>query len=216
MIIENFKSRFQQMKNFGQHIQYVLDVGAYRGDFTETLFSVWPTAIIRQIEADERQRPWLKEGAIYELLGDVDGLIIDFYTLPEDKITTGSSIYKELTAHYNNADTIVIKKRMTTIDMLDKKHNFYGDWRNHGLLKMDTQGSELLILNGAKTFLESKNPKWILMECSVMQYNDDAPRILEVMNTLDKLNYGMADIFDLNYDSQGRLLQTDILFERKT
>lgn len=204
------------MKNTGKHIQYALDIGAYRGDFTETLLSVWPTAIIRQIEADERQSSWLNQGAIHELLGDVDGSIVDFYTLGVDKITTGSSIYRELTPHYNQADTIVIKKRMTTIDEMDKKHNFYGDWRNHGLLKMDTQGSELLILNGAANFLSIKKPRWILIECSVLQYNYGAPRILEVLTALDKLNYSMCDVFDLSYDSQGRLLQSDILFERQT
>jgi FkbM family methyltransferase len=215
MIISPFKSRFEQLKNTGNHIQYVLDIGAYRGDFTETILAVWPTAVIRQIEADDRQQQWLKPGAIHELLGNTDGVMVDFYTLSEDKITTGSSIFKELTPHYNNQDTLVIKKRMTTIDALDKKHNFYGDWRNHGLLKLDTQGSELLILEGARNFLSAKAPRWILIECSVRQYNDGAPRILEVLAKLDKLSYSMYDVFDLTYDSQGRLLQSDILFERQ-
>jgi FkbM family methyltransferase len=215
MIITPFKARFEQLKRNGSHIQYVLDIGAYRGDFTDTILSVWPTAIVRQIEADERQASWLKQPALIALLGDKEQDSVDYYTLASDKITTGSSIFKETTSHYNAASTIVLKKPMTTIDLLDIKYNFYGDWKNHGLIKIDTQGSELLILRGAEKFLTSKQPRYILLECSVLQYNQNSPLIAEVMETMQKLNYYMADVFDTSYTQTGQLLQIDILFERK-
>jgi len=215
MIITPFKVRFAQLKRNGSHIQYVLDIGAYRGDFTDTVHSVWPTAIIKQIEADERQLPWLQQSAIIALLGDQEQASVDYYTLASDKITTGSSIFKEISNHYNAASTVVIKKSMTTIDLLDSKYNFYGDWKNHGLVKIDTQGSELLILRGAEKFLTVKQPRYILLECSVLQYNQNSPLIAEVMETMQKLNYYMADVFDTSYTQTGQLLQIDILFERK-
>lgn len=215
MILQSFKTRLENLKRNNKHISYVLDIGAYRGDFTETLHSVWPNAIVRQIEADDRQRQYLNSNAIFALLGDTVGKKVDFYTLAEHKITTGSSIYKELTDHYNDTNTIVVSKEMTTIDELDKLHNFYGNWEKLGLIKMDTQGSELLILDGSVDFLSNKKPKYILIECSVLQYNNGAPRIFSVIEKLDKLNYAIVDVFDLSYDSNGQLLQTDILFERK-
>jgi len=211
-MIDSFARRFNVMKKNQCHIQYVLDIGAYRGDFTTTIKSVWPTAIVRQFEADERQLPWLQSNAIIALLGDVEKEV-DFYTLDESKITTGSSIFKELTPHYTNASTIVQKKRMTTLDILHQKHNFFGNWNTHGLIKIDTQGSELLILAGAKNFLEKQEPRFILLECSVAKYNQGAPVLDEVIREMSEMRYLVKDIFDLSYDNLGTLLQTDILFE---
>ena len=213
-MIESFARRFQVMKKNNVHIQYVLDIGAYRGDFTETVKSVWPTAIVRQFEADERQAPWLSNTAFIALLGDSEKEV-DFYTLSEDKITTGSSIYKELTPHYNSTTTLIQRKQMTTLDILDQKHNFFGNWRANGLVKIDTQGSELLILAGAKQFL-MREPRFILLECSVGKYNEGAPMLSTVIERMAALNYITRDIFDLSYDTTGNLIQTDILFERNT
>ena len=214
MIIQPFARRFTELKNTGHHIQYVLDIGAYRGDFTDTVKSVWPTAIVRQIEADDRQKEWLQKDAIISLVGDVELQSVDFYTLSPDKITTGSSIYKELTRHYNESSTLIIKKSMSTIDALHAKHNFYGNWCDLGLIKIDTQGSELLILAGARQFLLTKQPKYILLECSIIQYNSGAPTISDLIVYMHSINYKIIDIFDLSYDGNRMLHQTDILFER--
>lgn len=216
MIITPFKNKFNQLKASGIHIQYVLDIGAYRGDFTDTIKSVWPSAIVTQFEADERQASWLSNNAIVALLGDIDGKEVDFFTLSEDKITTGSSIFKEQTRFYTDSTTVIIKKQMITLDTILKTHNLFGNWKDNGLLKLDTQGSELLILKGASEFLKSKQPKFILIECSWIEYNKDSPLFLEVVTELDKLGYKAKDIFDMSYDQSGILIQTDILFERKT
>lgn len=214
MILEPFKKRFTVLKKNGCNIQFVLDIGAYRGDFSETIKSVWNSAIIWQIEADDRQLPWLKEKAIISLLGNEVKDEVDFYTLDEHKITTGSSIFKELTPHYSPASTVTVKKSMTTIDELNKKHNFFGNWKDLGLVKLDTQGSELLILEGAKNFLEDKEPRYILLECSIQQYNLGAPVFADTVKFLDKLKYKVIDVIDHSYDAKYQLLQIDILFER--
>lgn len=216
MILEPFKHKFNQLKSQGTHIQYVLDIGAYRGDFTDTIKSVWPSAIVHQFEADERQAEWLSQNAFIGLLGDEDGKEVNFYTLTRDKITTGSSIFKEQTIHYSQNSTVIIKKEMITIDTLAKTHNFFGNWKDNGLIKLDTQGSELLILAGASNFIKEKQPKFILIECSWLEYNKGAPLFLEVTTELDKLGYKAKDIYDMSYDTVGNLLQTDILFERKS
>lgn len=215
MIINPFKNRFEIMKSNGKHIQYVLDIGAYRGDFTETILSVWSSAIVTQIEADDRQRQWLKPNAIITLLGNEVKDDVEFYTLDEDKITTGSSIFKELTPFYSDAATRVVKKSMTTLDELYKTYKFAGSWKNHGLIKMDTQGSELLILDGAKNFLIEKQPKFILLEVAVAMYNNGAPTISECMAYMTSIGYKMTDIFDLSYGDRNQLLQVDLMWEKE-
>ena len=214
MIIPSFKNRFEVMKQNGDHIQYVLDIGAYRGDFTDTIKSVWSSAIVRQIEADERQLQFLQNNAIIALLGDKELDSVDYYTLSDDKITTGSSIFKELTHHYNSASTVVLQKPMTTLDKLDEQFKFFGNWSTNGLVKIDTQGSEMLILNGASNFLINRKPKFILLECSIQEYNSGAPLMIDIINYMKDINYSVSDIFDLSYDNKHNLLQTDILFKR--
>lgn len=216
MILQSFQNRFKTLKSNNNHIQCALDIGAYRGDFTDTVNSVWPTCIVYQIEADSRQKHYLKDNAIIALLGNEEKSSVNFYTLGQDKITTGSSIFLENTVHYNDKTTVVLPTPMTTLDKLFEIYKFAGDWQKYGLLKIDTQGSELLILDGAKKFLERKKPRYILLECSLIEYNLNAPKISEVMRYMDDIDYNMKDIFDLSYDSNGVLIQTDILFERKS
>lgn len=214
MILQSFQHRFNAMKSNHDYINYVLDIGAYRGDFTETVKSVFPNAIVRQFEADDRQLPYLQNNAIIALLGDETKDDINFYTLDDDKITTGSSIYKEMTSHYMDSTTVILKKSMTTIDSLNEQYNFFGDWENFGLVKIDTQGSELLILDGAKKFLSSMKPKYILLECSILQYNSGAPLFHEVCDKMHQLGYSTNDVFDLSYNEHHQLLQMDVLFKR--
>lgn len=211
MKIGPFYVRFNSMKRNGQHIQYVLDVGAYRGAFTNTVHAVWPSAITWQIEADDRQLEHNSK-AIIALVGDHEKEAVDFYTLPVTKNTTGSSIFKELTPYYNPTSMVVLKKPMTTIDKLDEIHNFYGDWKNYGMLKLDIQGAELLALDGATKFLERRQPKYILVECSVAQYNAGSPKILRVMNYMEHLGYEMQDVFDMSRSDTESLIQIDVLF----
>ena len=217
MILERFRNKFLHLKSKGINIQYVLDIGAYRGDFTETIHSVWSSAIVKQFEADERQKPFLQQNAYITLLGNTDGDVVNYYTIEEsDSISsTGSSIFKELTHFYTDKTTIIKQKETITIDTLDSKYNFFGNWKDYGLVKLDTQGSELLILEGASSFLKKKIPRFILIECSWTQYNDGSPLLVDVINYLDKLDYRAKDIFDASYDNNGNLIQTDILFERK-
>lgn len=214
MILNSFKARFENLKRNNVNITCALDIGAYRGDFTQTLKIVYPDAKIFQIEADERQRVYLREDAIIALLGNREQDNVNFYTLDADKITTGSSIFLEQTKFYNTHTTVTLSKTMTTLDKLHSVHKFLGDWQNSGLVKIDTQGSELLILDGAVKFFNDEKPKYVLLECSIQEYNAGAPKIISVMEYMNKLDYSMIDIFDLSYDDHNQLLQIDVLFER--
>ena len=47
-----------------------------------------------------------------------------------------------------------------------------------------------------------------------MQYNEGAPLIGQVVQTLNDYGYRMVDICDFAYESSGSLLQIDVIFER--
>lgn len=210
MVLLNFYNKFKQLKDKGIQFDHVLDIGAYRGDFTKTVKTVWPDANVYQFEADERQKDKLQPDAKIVLLGN-ECKEVDFYTIPDTAYgaTTGSSYYREMTSFYN--EPIVVKKQMVTLDsLLEEKCHWY-----NVLVKLDTQGSELDILAGASEFLSRVKPTYILLECSVKPYNDGAPLIGEVVQTLGNLDYLFNDIVEAKYDHHGDLLQMDVLFRRK-
>jgi len=212
--MNRFEYRLNVLKNNGVNITNLLDIGAYRGEFTQMVHRVWPNVRSWQLEADERQAPYLQPDAIFGLMSSKANQEVDFYTLGTNSITTGSSMYRELTPYYNNP--VVVKKRTTTLDDVMKRVNFRGNWKNCGLVKMDTQGSELDILKGGQNFMNTYQPKYFILENSVKRYNEGAPLIDEIISYMFSNNYRIKDILSYMYDNTETLLQTDILFERTT
>ena len=168
--------RFRQRLQHLKHpINSVLDVGAYRGDIAKSVLNKYKKT--KQV---------------------------NFYTLPEDQCTTGSSVYRENTVYYQ--DPIVIKKWAYALDDLNLPR--------FDLIKLDVQGSELDILKGGKKYLAATQPTYLLLETSIQEYNQDAPLAGEVISYLNKNRYRLCDIFDVLYDKSNQLLQVDFLFER--
>jgi len=208
--MDNFENRFRYYITQGLRVERALDIGAYRGDFTRLLRKLWPDATVWQFEADERQRMHNPE-AIYALLGDAEREC-DFYTTDQTSVSsTGSSIYRENSEHYR--DPMVLKKQMTTIDKLMETIEFSGDWNAHGIVKLDTQGSELDILGGAVRFLQRFSPRLVLLEASVVAYNQGGPLVADVIDYMKAIRYQLIDMLDVHYAADGRLIQIDLLFE---
>jgi len=207
--LNTVEHKLYRLKDSGLQINKFLDIGAYRGEFTKAVKQVWPDVSVTQIEADERQKQYLDHDAKFLLLGD-SNREVDFYTLEDTGYgrTTGSSIYLENTEHYKNY--VTIKKQMVRFDDVIR----FEDWSS-GMIKLDTQGSELDILRGAKKFLHECKPRYILMECSIQKYNHGAPLVDESIKTLRQYGYEPKVEFDKVLDQNGQILQTDILFERR-
>jgi len=197
MSISNYVSSFLKLGR----IERALDIGAYRGEFTNLLKSIWPGIQVQQFEADERNKKYLKEDAFIGVLGN-ENKQVDFYTIEDTGwgTTTGSSIFLEQTEYYTNP--IITKKEMIK---LDDVVDMSGDW-SKSLVKIDTQGSELLILDGAKEFLK-QNPKYILLECSYVEYNKGCPLINETLNYMHEIGYRPIDIMNNTVN------QADVLFK---
>ena len=203
--MNNFERRLRLLKH---PIKSVLDVGAYRGDFARLAHQLFPGAYIKCIEGDERQAKYLQEfDTDFYLLGK-ETKRVDFYTLPEETCcTTGSSIYKENTAHYQ--DPLVLEKWMYSLDDL-QQHSIL---KSFDLIKLDVQGAELDILKGGKKYIAKTKPRYLLLETSIQQYNEGAPLAGKVIRYLSKRGYNLRDIIDVMYDSEEQLLQVDFLFE---
>lgn len=94
--------------------------------------------------------------------------------------------------------------RTTTLDAITNGRAFQ-------LLKLDTQGAEMMVLRGATRTLE--HVEVLLTEMAVVPFNVGAPTWIEMMTFVTQLGFQPYDVTELHYLSQ-KLFQIDIAFVR--
>ena len=197
----------ERLKFKGHYPRVLFDVGAHFGETNEILKSYFPESRIISFEANPNCIPYLNSRNIEFvpcLLGREDVDKVKFYINPNDPVSTGCSIFKETTVHFANASTIELPMyRLDSITPPELKPEF---------LKMDVQGAELSVLDGAEKILPSI--RWIYLEVSFVSCNEGAPMFKEVSDYLYSRGYTIVDMCDSTYvDNQ--LMQCNFLFERK-
>jgi FkbM family methyltransferase len=137
------------------------------------------------------------------LLGADSGTTVPFF-----EIGTGSSAYRELT----NLDKQVHELPLHRLD--DVTQAFFahvGTRPSNALLKIDVQGYELEVLAGATELLA--NVGALVIELSLIQYNEGAPLAHEVINRLLDAGLVMFDVCDLHRrETDSSLFQIDLVF----
>mmetsp|Transcript_25697 Transcript_25697/g.43052 ORF Transcript_25697/g.43052 Transcript_25697/m.43052 type:complete len:240 (+) Transcript_25697:358-1077(+) len=184
----------------------ILDVGANAGTWTTEIRAIFPSAQFFMVEAASKHDRTLRQvGAPYAfaVLGDAEKEV-DFY---EQKTSTGNSLFREVSTAF--AKVAPTKRRMRTLDNLLAENNVTGPY---GLLKIDTQGAEILVLKGADRTLSLT--KLILLELSIIEFNKGAPRAAEVVAFLAARGFAPYDITELHYLPNGQLFQFDMIFAR--
>jgi FkbM family methyltransferase len=163
------------------------------------------------VEANPNCEPYL--GLLnrpYEMiaLSDKEGYA-DLYLELINPLATGASLYKENTGWYGEGKYKTITVPTKT---LDSRKYFDGDTID--LIKIDVQGAELDILKGGGRTV--KRTKYVLAEVSLVEYNEGAPMIGDVVDKMREYGFKMVDI--LEYHSMkslygGVIFQLDIIFE---
>lgn len=122
---------------------------------------------------------------------------------------SGSSIYNESEgAHVDGTPRQVPMRRL---DTLVAEGNFNGPI----LLKLDVQGAELDVLNGASEILP--DVEVIILEVSLFSFYKDTPQFAEVIARMLELGYVVYDIFGGNNRILDNALgQLDICFVKET
>jgi FkbM family methyltransferase len=193
-------------------IQYdtnsILDIGAHFGEFTKNMYSLLPFKKYFMLEANKDCEPKLKEvgisGYAITLLSDIPKTIT-YYKNKTDLTSTGNSYYRELTPFFSDENVITDSIQSTTLDLLFPNETY-------DFIKIDTQGSELDILKGGLKLIS--NTKYILLECSVQPYNQDAPMIDDVYKFMDSI--GFKELIKVGEHAiNGQPIQQDILFTKK-
>lgn len=198
----------EKIKNYFEP-KSILDIGANVGQFYNESKIIFPEAYYYLIEGSEHCKIVLETLNVdysISLLSDVEKEV-DFYVRKHEPRCTGNSIYREKTSFYDDDQIMVEKKYTQTLKTLLGNKTF-------DLIKIDVQGSEIDIINGGLEIF--KNAKGVLMEVSLVEYNENAPTKEFVYEYMGNLGFEPVELINnLNHPLTYELIQQDILFLNK-
>jgi FkbM family methyltransferase len=203
--VPDIRWSLEQLRRFGFAPYHIMDVGAFRGDWTRICLDIFPEGIITCIEPQVSPQEELKKLAnehsnvkvMQTLLGRFECENVSF-----DEIGSGSSVLSS-----SGKGT---KKSMTSIDALIES----GQCKPPELLKLDAQGYELEVLEGYTHGFD--HCQVIQTEISLLPIVEGAPLLHEVAAYLHGRGFIMFDVDELiRSPSDGAVWQVDALFCRK-
>jgi len=203
----SMKWSIENLKRLGLRADYILDIGAYCGLWTDMIKAIYPEAQILMVEPQlNKENDLLKVAMKYSgsvkysmsFLGSQSGKEVDFF-----EMESGSSAFQERSAIPRK------KVQKNTITLCELLRNF--NWDKVDFIKIDAQGYELEILKGATDILRSV--KCILMEVSLIDINEGAPLFLEVISFMNDRGFVPYDICSLlRRPLDQALWQVDMIF----
>lgn len=203
-----------------QNIDCVLDVGANVGQYAKSIrdlgyskkivsFEPLSTAYSNLKAASKKDSLW--EIAPRAAIGNVDGEI----ELKISGNSEGSSVldildsHLEVTPNFATCGSEVVK-----LSKLDTIAPSYIDDANSIYLKIDVQGFEWQVLEGASQILPKV--KGIQIELSLIPLYQDQPLWNQSLEKMERLGYELYTLNPFFFDmTTGRLLQMDGIFLRK-
>lgn len=186
----------------------IIDVGAYEGDWTRLVKSLWPDARVLMVEPQESKRPHLERtrhrcvGVDYvqALVGKESGAHVPFF-----EMESGSSVYAE-------RSSVERSVQYRTIQTLDDLVSGVG-LGAPDLIKIDVQGAELDVLCGGPASVASA--QMIQLELQMLPINEGAPLFAEVVAQLRAWGFVAYDLFTpWRRPLDGALRSIDALFVR--
>jgi FkbM family methyltransferase len=205
------ETAYTRLRRLGFRPNGIVDVGAYQGEWSRLIAGVFPRIPIVMIDAQEDMSSALQlvkrtlAGTNYKvcLLGASEGAKVSFNLMGR-----GSSMYRER----SNAPRNIV---YLTTQTLDNVIGEFANLREPLLIKLDVQGAELDVLQGAIKTLEKT--EIIQLEVSLMRYHDDAPTICDVFEFMKDRGFVPFDVcgFVRAPPKYLALMQADILFARE-
>lgn len=170
----------------------IYDIGACVLHWTNPAKSIWPAADFTVFEAmNETEFLYKEAGLKYNLgiLSATDGIEIPFYQNTEHP--GGNSYYRENVAYSPDAaflfdDSHVVIKKTMTLDAVVAAKGFPAP----DFIKMDVQGAEMDVLQGAQETLKSCNN--LILELQHVEYNTGAPLREEVIAYLETIGFRLV------------------------
>ncbi len=201
----------RRLKGQNYHPDFVVDVGASHGIWSHTASQLFPETqfilidpLISRYEQAARDyyirnipKVELLEIAVSNQAGQ-----LNFQVSPD---LYGSSLLTP--ADFRNYETVTVEVK--TLDQISSEKKILG----RGILKLDVQCAEHIVLEGATTFLEQVD--LVIAELSFIRYDEKALVFLEMLNLLDQLGFRYYDeTGEWRSPIDGTLLQKEVVFIR--
>jgi FkbM family methyltransferase len=200
----------------GPGVETIFEVGAADGTDTENYCRDYPRADVyafepldesfAKVQARAGTNPRLKPFQI--ALSDREGESTFFIAESNDSSSllppreTGSNFDEH---HQTRAEQTV---KTTTLDTFRAEQGI----GRIDLLKVDAQGAELSILDGAEQTLTAGQVSLIFIEVQFIPAYEGAPRYDELATRLYSKGFSLHNFYDLQHDQHGRLCWGDALF----
>ena len=207
---KNIGQSYSLIKNLGFNPQTIIDVGVAGG--TPALYNCFTHAYLLLIEPlkefEEDLKAILRErkGSYVAAAAGSSSGVVDFYKHVNH--LSGSSLYQETMGDI--ADGQKISVPVIRIDDIIKEKSLSGPF----LVKIDTQGSELDVLDGFQSHLAQTEV--VVLEVSMFEFMKGAPQFYDVVDYMKQRNFVAYDIIlGWNRPLDGALGQIDIMFVRE-
>jgi FkbM family methyltransferase len=199
---------FDHVISLGFSPSTVIDVGVGRG--TPELYESFPNSTFLLVEPVAEFEPFLREISgkysadyIVAAAGGNTGEIVLNVPQQNEGAMQDSSIYD----HSGYTPRVVPQ---ITLDQVCVERNLAGPY----LVKLDVQGAELEVLNGASKLLAST--ELIILESNLFEFHPGVPQFHDVVHYMKARGFVLYDIADPNYRPLDRALgQLDTAFVKE-
>lgn len=195
-------------KSIIDKIDAIIDVGANQGQFAFMAHTVWPELPVYSFEPDPECFTRLSKCfEKFNISGQAFNLAMG--------ATSGRMELQRYADNVNNSfltrvqDEAVCEKVTVSCTMLDEVGLALPAF-SAGLLKLDVQGFELFVLEGAKNFL--KRCRYVLVEVAFSSAYAGGAHADEVMLALRNHGFECIQFLDVLRDDAGRFLEADMLY----
>jgi FkbM family methyltransferase len=203
-----FADFFDHLKRLGFEAKTVVDLGV--ADGTPAIYAAFPDAKYYLIEPLEEFRPVLDRlkakldaQVVLAAGGDSNG---EIHINVHDDLS-GSSLF--LQAEGSTLDGARRRVRVVRLDSI-----LPASIARPALVKIDTQGAELAILEGLGARVDDID--MFIMETSLLAFRRDTPTLAEVVRNLDDRGFSVYDILEGHVRVlDGALAQVDLVFVPK-
>lgn len=205
---------FQVINNLIKKKIYLIDVGAYKGEFTDNFLSY-----VDMIEKVDMYEPQDSSFSNLKKKYSNDNRIKIYNTA----IGTENG-YKEFFYFENEGYKSSLLKpiedggKISTVEIktLDSVYSDINDMNDYDFfLKLDTQGNDLLALKGAQSFIEKEKPI-IFCELIYVPLYENQSYSYEIINYLREKDYVLARLEDVHETGNGIIAYADGLFIHKS
>ena len=199
----------------------IFDVGAYNGDLSHLYLSRCKKGTVYAFEPSPAQFKVLSDKfagntsliPIQAALSDING---------RSKLNLSAFSPTNSLLHANRAANTIwgdgvfdsvgsVEVEAITLDTFVSIHSI----SRIDLLKLDVQGAELRVLEGARKAIESESIHSIFVEVTNQTTYVHQPSFWEVMRTISQLGYMLHSFHDVDSDNLGYIRQFDCLFISK-